>query len=102
MRLNLSPSVSWGLIPPGLILALRERRLLVACGAAAGRVWGGVVVGRVSILLVKLTDTLTIPPVCKICQKSLLRWIRIKSVGCDFLWTKKYCILNLLMCCDYC
>lgn len=73
MCLNLSPSVSWGLVGPWVILALREWRLLVTRGAAAGRVRAGVVVGRISILLVKLADALAIPPVRKIGQKSLMR-----------------------------
>lgn len=81
MCLNLSPSVSWRLVLSWLLLAVGERRLLVAWGAtAAGElsrwVWGGVVVGWVSILLVKLADALAIPPVRKEGQECLLRQTR--------------------------
>lgn len=78
MCLNLSPSVRWRLVLSWLLLAVGERRLLVAWGATAAgelsrRVWGGVVVGWVSILLVKLADALAIPPVRKEGQECLLR-----------------------------
>lgn len=50
--------------------------LLVACGAAGASVWprwvrGGVIVGRVPVLLVKFSDSLAIPLICKVGQKSL-------------------------------
>lgn len=79
--LNVSPSISWRLVLSRLLLAVGERRLLVACGAAAavwsGRVWGAVVVGRVSVLLVKFSDALAIPCIRKVGQDTL--WKEIES-----------------------
>ena len=76
MRLNVSPSISWRLVLSRLLLAVGERRLLVACGAAGaavrrGRVRGAVVVGWVSVLLVKFTDALAIPCIRKVDQDTL-------------------------------
>lgn len=74
MCLNISPSVSWRLVLSWLPLAGGERGLLVACGATAcirtGWVWGVVVVGWVSVLLVKFTHSLAIPSIRKVGQKS--------------------------------
>lgn len=80
MCLNISPSVSRRLVPSWLILAVGKRRLLVAWRAAAAGVWGGVVIGGVSILLVKLTDPLAISPICKKGQERLLRKITISKL----------------------
>lgn len=71
--LNISPSVSWRLVRSWLFLTVGERRLLVAWRAAAAGVWGGVVIGGVSILLVKLTDPLAISPKGEKGQERLLR-----------------------------
>lgn len=104
MCLNLSPSVSWGLVGPWVILALREWRLLVTRGAAARRVRAGVVVGRISILLVKLADALAISPVRKIGQKSLMRLEADSNQLAMTLWlkNKQKKHLNLLIFCDFC
>lgn len=53
-----------------------EWGLLVACGAASASVWprwvrGGVIVGRVPVLLVEFSDSLAIPSICEVGQKSL-------------------------------
>lgn len=82
-----SPSISWRLVLSRLLLVVGERRLLVArrataaAGVRSGRVRGGVVVGRVSVLLVKLADTLAVPSKRKVGQESLLRevWISMWS-----------------------
>lgn len=76
--MNVSPSVSWRLVIPWLLLAVGERRLLVARGSAAagvlsGRVRSIVVVGWVSVLLVKLADALAITSERKEGQEGLLR-----------------------------
>lgn len=75
--LNLYSSVSWRLVLSGVLLVVGERRLLVALGATAAGVWGGwvwsnIVVGWVSVLLVKVTHSFAIPSICKKCQKTLL------------------------------
>lgn len=73
MCVNLSPSISWRLVLSRLLLAVGERRLLVACGPAAvrcGRVWSTVVIGWVSVLLVKVTDALAIPSIRKVGQET--------------------------------
>lgn len=76
MRLSLSPSVGWRLVLPRLLLVVGERRLLVARGAAAGvrrrRVWSTLVIGWVSVLLLKLIDALAIPFKRKEAQETLL------------------------------
>lgn len=79
----LSTSVSGRLVLSRLLLVVGEW-LLVACRATAAwvvsrRVWGGVVVGWVSILLVKLTDALAIPPERKEGQETLLRQMSISK-----------------------
>lgn len=76
--MNISPSVGWRLVIPWLLLAVGERRLLVARGSAAagvlsGRVRSGVVVGWVSVLLVKLADALAIASERKEGQEGLRR-----------------------------
>lgn len=71
--LNRSPSISWRLVLSRLLLVVGKRRLLVACGAAGvrrGWVRSIVVVGWVSVLLVKLTDALAIPSKRKVGQET--------------------------------
>lgn len=72
--LNHSPSIRRRLVLSRLLLVVGERRLLVACGAAAGvrsrRVWSGLVVGWVSVVLVKLSDALAIPSIRKVEEES--------------------------------
>lgn len=84
MCFNLSPSVSWRLVFPWVLLTVGERRLLVACGAAAAgvlsrRVRGGVVVGWISVLLVELADTLAIPSIRKEGQDSLRKEVGVNK-----------------------
>lgn len=76
LHLWVSPSVRRRLVLPRLLLTVGERGLLVAGGAAAAGVgprwvWGGMIVGWVPVFLVKFSDPLAIPSVCKVGQRSL-------------------------------
>ncbi len=106
MCLNLSLSISRRLVLSWLLLAVGERRLLVARGAAAAgvrsrRVRCVVVVGRVSVLLVELTDTLAVPCIGKVGQGSLLREVRVSEWS---FYTTLWQIFNQLsrkLSCDF-
>lgn len=67
--LNHSSSISRRLVLSWVLLALRERRLLVSWRTAAG-IWSSVVIRRVSVFLVKVTDTLAIPSQSKVGQET--------------------------------
>lgn len=93
MHLSFSPSVSWRLVLPWVLLTVGEGRLLVAGGPAGvwcGWVRSSVISGWVSVLLVKFTHALTIPCISKVGQDSLLRE-RSRSVN-------RYHIYNQLAC----
>lgn len=71
-----SPLVRRRLVLSRLLLTVGERGLLVARGAAAAGVrprwvWGGMIVGWVPVFMVKLSDPLAIPSICKVGQNCL-------------------------------
>lgn len=71
-----SPLVRRRLVLSWLLLTVGERGLLVARGAAAAGVrprWvrGGMIVGWVPVFLIKFSDPLAIPSMCKVGQKCL-------------------------------
>lgn len=71
----LSPLIRWGLVLSWLSLALGKGRLLVARGAApklSRRVRGGVVAGRIPVVLGKVVHSLAIPSKCKEEQQTLM------------------------------
>lgn len=100
IHLNLSPSVIWRLVLSWMLLTAWEWWLLVACWAAGVLrrwIWGGVVIGWVSIVLVKLADTLAIPSIREVGQKCLLRLILVsKSNFYATFWKKISCSANML------
>lgn len=76
LHLWASPLVRRRLVLSRLLLTVGERGLLVARGAAAAGVrprwvWGGVIIGWIPVFLVKFSDPLTIPSICKVGQNCL-------------------------------